>query len=196
MKHLKRISLILCLLLPFTAAQSSDSHPMVTIQTNLGDIVVKLDREHAPKTVDNFLRYVQEGFYDNTIFHRIINGFMIQGGGFTPDFVKKETREPVKNEADNGLKNKPGTIAMARTGDPHSATAQFFINIADNKSLNHTRPTRNGWGYTVFGKVVDGADVVDKIRKTRTGSGGPFPTDVPVDQIVIKKISLQSPTSR
>ncbi len=191
MNHLKTVFLLLFLLLPFTAAQSADPYPQVTIQTNQGDIVVKLDREHAPGTVENFLRYVREGFYDNTIFHRVINGFMIQGGGFTPDFERKQTRAPIKNEADNGLNNRRGTIAMARTGNPHSATAQFFINVADNKFLDHTRPTRNGWGYTVFGEVVGGMDVVNKIRKTRTGAGGPFPKDVPTKPIIIKKISLQ-----
>ncbi len=194
MSHfLKIISLLLFLLLPVTAAQSAaDPHPRITIQTSLGDIVVQLDRKHAPGTVENFMRYVQKGFYNNTIFHRVIKGFMIQGGGFTPDCEQKQTYAPIKNEADNGLKNKRGTLAMARTGNPHSATAQFFINVADNKPLDHTRPTRNGWGYTVFGKVVEGMDVVDKIRKTRTGANGPFPRDVPVEPIVIEKISLQS----
>jgi len=188
---LKPLFLLLFLLLPFSAAQSADPQPQVTIQTNLGDIVVQLDREHAPGTVENFLRYVQEGFYDNTIFHRVINGFMIQGGGFTPDFERKQTYAPIKNEADNGLKNRRGTIAMARTDTPHSATAQFFINVADNKRLDHTRPTQNGWGYTVFGKVVKGMDVVDKIRKVRTGAGGPFLKNVPVKPVIIEKISLQ-----
>lgn len=192
MNHLKRLLLLLLLLaLPGGAVLGSESSPRVTIQTTLGDIVVQLDRERAPKTVENFLRYVQEGFYDNTIFHRVINGFMIQGGGFTPDFQRKETHPPIRNEADNGLRNQRGTIAMARTANPHSATAQFFINVADNKFLDHTRPTRNGWGYTVFGKVVEGMDVVDKIRKTPTGAGGPFPRDVPEQEIVIRKIALQ-----
>lgn len=194
MNRLKSLFLLLfLLLLPYSAVQSADPHPLVTIQTNLGDIVVKLDREHAPGTVDNFLRYVQEGFYDNTIFHRVIRNFMIQGGGFTPDFKRKQTYAPIKNEADNGLKNKRGTIAMARTGMPHTATAQFFINVVNNKKLDHTRPTLNGWGYTVFGEVVSGMDVVDKIRKIRTGSGGPFPRDVPVKPVIIKKISMQPP---
>ncbi len=191
MNLLKPLFLLLFLLLPFSTTQSADPQPQVTIRTSLGDIMVQLDREHAPGTVENFLRYVQEGFYDNTIFHRVINGFMIQGGGFTPDFERKQTRAPIKNEADNGLKNRRGTIAMARTGNPHSATAQFFINVADNKFLDHTRPTQNGWGYTVFGKVVKGMDVVNKIRKVRTGAGGPFPKDVPVKPVIIEKVSLQ-----
>ncbi len=193
MKHLKIVPLLLFLLLAFPAAQGANPHPQVTIQTSLGNIVVKLDREHAPGTVENFLRYVREGFYDNTIFHRVIRNFMIQGGGFTPEFERKQTYAPIRNEADNGLKNRRGTIAMARTGNPHSATAQFFINVVDNKPLDHTRPTLNGWGYTVFGKVVEGMDVVDKIRKTPTGAGGPFPGDVPLKPVVINKISLQSP---
>ena len=193
MNHLMRRLLLplLLLALPGGAALGSESGPRVTIQTNLGDIVVALDREHAPGTVENFLRYVKEGFYDGTIFHRVIDGFMIQGGGFTRDFQRKETHPPIRNEADNGLKNRRGTIAMARTSNPHSATAQFFINVADNRFLDHTRPTPNGWGYAVFGKVVEGMDVVDRIRKTPTGAGGPFPRDVPRSEIVIRKMVLQ-----
>ncbi len=192
MNHLRRLFLPLLLLaLPGGAALGSESGPRVTIQTNLGDIVVALDRERAPATVENFLRYVKEGFYDGTIFHRVIDGFMIQGGGFTRDFQRKETHPPIRNEADNGLRNRRGTIAMARTSNPHSATAQFFINVADNSFLDHTRPTPNGWGYAVFGKVVEGMDVVDRIRKTPTGAGGPFPRDVPRSEIVIRKMVLQ-----
>ncbi len=189
-RHFKIIPLLLLLLISPGSVFGAESSPRVTLQTTLGDITVELDREHAPVTVKNFLRYVQEGFYDNTVFHRVINGFMIQGGGFTPDFERKQTYAPIENEADNGLKNRRGTIAMARTGNPHSATAQFFINVADNKFLDHTRPTRNGWGYTVFGKVVGGMDTVDKIRKAPTGAGGPFPKDVPVDPVIIKKAIL------
>jgi len=200
-RHLAEVVKLLCLVagfltlaLSFTGtAHGADSHPRVTIQTNQGEIVVELDRKRAPVTVENFLRYVREGFYDNTIFHRVIDGFMIQGGGFTPDYKRKKTHAPIRNEADNGLENRRGTIAMARTGDPHSATAQFFINVVDNRSLNFTRPSRNGWGYTVFGKVVSGMDVVDKIRKTPTGAGGPFPADVPLKPVVIKRITLQPP---
>ncbi len=189
MNRFKALLVILFLLSPF-AVHGADDHPRVLIQTNLGDIVVELDRKRAPVTVENFLRYVREGFYDGTIFHRVIDGFMIQGGGFTPEFRRKQTYAPIQNEADNGLKNVRGTIAMARTRNPHSATAQFFINVADNKFLDHTRPTLNGWGYTVFGKVVEGMDVVDRIRRVPTGPGGPFPKDVPRETVVIKRITL------
>ncbi len=189
MNRLITTLILLLLALPFTV-QGSEDHPRVRIQTTLGDIVVELDRQRAPATVKNFLRYVQEGFYDGTIFHRVIDGFMIQGGGFTTDFQRKQTYAPIKNEADNGLKNKRGTIAMARTRNPHSATAQFFINVADNKFLDHTRPTLNGWGYTVFGRVVEGMETVDRIRGVPTGPGGPFPKDVPQRPIIIKSITL------
>jgi len=133
---------------------------------------------------------VNDGFYDGTIFHRVIDGFMIQGGGFTGDFQRKSTRDPVANEADNGLKNRRGTVAMARTSDPHSATAQFFINVVDNTFLDHTAPTPQGWGYTVFGEVVEGMEVVDKIRQMPTGPGGPFPRDVPRNPVIIEQISV------
>ncbi len=189
MNRLRTAALILFLSLPF-AALGDENHPRVVMETTLGNIVVELDREHAPLTVENFLRYVKEGFYNGTIFHRVIDGFMIQGGGFTRDFQRKQTYAPIKNEADNGLKNERGTIAMARTRNPHSATAQFFINVADNKFLDHTRPTINGWGYTVFGKVVEGMETVDRIRRVPTGPGGPFPRDVPRETVVIKNISL------
>jgi len=163
---------------------------VVKMQTSVGTIVIELNAEKAPKTVENFWRYVNEGFYEGTIFHRVIDGFMIQGGGFTKDYREKQTHKPISNEANNGLKNVRGTIAMARTSDPHSATAQFFINVADNRFLNHTAQTTRGWGYTVFGKVVDGMDVVEKIKKSQTGRGGPFPTDVPQTQILIEKVSV------
>jgi len=159
----------------------------VALQTSEGTIVLALDAEKAPETVENFLGYVDAGHYDGTIFHRVIQGFMIQGGGFTPEFEQKKTRRPVKNEADNGLKNQRGTIAMARTMDPQSATAQFFINVADNDFLNFTSPTPRGYGYTVFGEVVEGMDVVDRIVNTPTGRGGPFPSDVPQRTILIEK---------
>ncbi len=167
------------------------SHPRVELKTNLGDIVLELDRDKAPASVDNFVQYVRDGFYDGTIFHRVIPGFMIQGGGYTHDFDRKETRAPIKNEADNGLKNDRGTVAMARTSDPDSATAQFFINLVDNNFLNYQAPTMQGWGYTVFGKVVSGMDVVDKIAKEPTGRGGPFPKDVPQQTVVIEHASLE-----
>jgi len=159
--------------------------PRVELKTGLGSIVLELYPDKAPKSVANFLQYVNDGFYDGTIFHRVIDGFMIQGGGFTPDFDQKETREPIENEAANGLQNTTGTIAMARTGDPHSATAQFFINVADNDFLNHTAPTPQGWGYAVFGKVVEGMDVVDKIRQVATEQRGPF-EGVPATPVVIE----------
>jgi len=137
---------------------------MVIIRTTFGEITLELDAERAPKTVENFLNYARDGYYDGTIFHRVIDNFMIQGGGFDSDMRQKETAEPVENEADNGLKNDFGTIAMARTSDPHSATAQFFINVKDNDFLNHTGKNMQGWGYTVFGRIVGGADVLEKIR--------------------------------
>ncbi len=159
---------------------------MIRFTTNLGVIDIELDPEHAPITCENFENYVKSGFYNGTIFHRVIKGFMIQGGGFEPGRQQKPTNDPIKNEADNGLKNDKYTIAMARTNDPHSATAQFFINVADNDFLNHTAPTGNGWGYAVFGKVVAGRDVVDQIARVRTGTRGWF-GDVPVEDVVIEK---------
>jgi peptidyl-prolyl cis-trans isomerase B (cyclophilin B) len=159
---------------------------MIKLETSKGDIQIELDSEKAPVTVENFLGYVRSGHYDGTIFHRVIDGFMIQGGGFDHEMKQKDTREPIKNEADNGLKNEKYTLAMARTMDPHSATAQFFINVSDNSFLNHTAPNPRGWGYAVFGKVVEGQDVVDEIRKVKTGSHGPH-QDVPVEPVVIKK---------
>jgi len=159
---------------------------MIKLETSKGDIQIELDSEKAPVTVENFLGYVRSGHYDGTIFHRVIDGFMIQGGGFDHEMKQKDTREPIKNEADNGLKNEKYTLAMARTMDPHSATAQFFINVSDNFFLNHTAPNPRGWGYAVFGKVVEGQDVVDEIRKVKTGSHGPH-QDVPVEPVVIKK---------
>lgn len=171
-------------------ADSADG-PKVLIQTSMGDIVVQLNEKKAPITVKNFLRYVNEGFFDGTIFHRVISNFMIQGGGFTPDFKKKDTHEPIKNEADNGLENLRGTIAMARTPIVDSATAQFFINVKDNPNLNHKGPGRR-FGYAVFGKVVEGMDVVEKIRNVPTGAGGPFAKDCPQETVLIKKVSLLS----
>ena len=159
---------------------------MVELHTNHGVIKLELDAEKAPKSVENFLAYVKAGHYDRTIFHRVIDGFMIQGGGFEPGMTQKPTSTPIANEANNGLKNVKGSIAMARTNDPHSATAQFFINVNDNDFLNHSSPTPQGWGYTVFGKVVEGMDVVEKIKKVKTGSKG-FHQDVPVDDVVIEK---------
>jgi peptidyl-prolyl cis-trans isomerase B (cyclophilin B) len=162
---------------------------MVKLYTNFGVITIELDAEKAPDTVANFRQYVADKHFDNTIFHRVIDGFMIQGGGFEPGMRQKPTRAPVKNEADNKLKNANLTIAMARTNDPHSASAQFFINVADNAFLDHTAPTPQGWGYCVFGRVTAGADVVNKIRGVKTGSSG-MHKDVPVADVVIEKAEV------
>lgn len=159
---------------------------MVKLHTNFGVISIELDADKAPVTVANFLEYVKSGAFDNTIFHRVIDDFMIQGGGFQPGMKQKETRSPIKNEADNGLKNEKYTVAMARTSDPHSATAQFFINVGNNTFLNHTAPNAQGWGYAVFGRVVEGTDIVDQIRKVKTGSRG-MHQDVPVDDVIIQR---------
>ncbi|MDX9741822.1 MAG: peptidylprolyl isomerase [Gammaproteobacteria bacterium] len=182
-------ALLFALATSATGAAAGDALPRVVISTSEGDIVVELDREKAPATVENFLSYVDKQFYDGTIFHRVIPKFMIQGGGFTEDFDQKSTAKPVRNEADNGLRNLRGTIAMARTPDPHSATAQFFINTVDNGFLDHTSPTPNGWGYAVFGRVVEGMDVVDRIEAVPTGRGGPMPRDVPRTTILINKVT-------
>ncbi|MBP7469082.1 MAG: peptidyl-prolyl cis-trans isomerase [Thauera sp.] len=161
----------------------------VKLHTNHGIITLELDAEKAPVTVANFLAYVESGHYNNTVFHRVIDGFMIQGGGFEPGMNQKPTGEQIKNEADNGLKNERGTIAMARTQAPHSATAQFFINVADNDFLNHRSPDLQGWGYCVFGKVSEGMDVVDAIRKVKTGSSG-FHQDVPKEDVIIERAEV------
>lgn len=159
---------------------------MVKLHTNHGIITLELDTAKAPDTVANFLQYVNDGHYANTVFHRVIDGFMIQGGGFEPGMKQKPTRAPIRNEAANGLRNDTYTIAMARTSDPHSASAQFFINVSDNDFLNHAAPSAQGWGYCVFGKVVEGMEVVDKIKKVRTGNRG-MHQDVPVEDVVIEK---------
>ena len=160
---------------------------MIRFTTNKGVFDVELNEAAAPKTCENFLQYVRSGFYNGTIFHRVISGFMIQGGGFEPGLQQKETKAPIENEANNGLKNDKYTIAMARTNDPHSATSQFFINVADNDFLNHTSPTPRGWGYDVFGKVVAGTDVVDAIAAVRTASRSWY-GDVPVEDVVMEKV--------
>ena len=162
---------------------------MIKFTTNLGVITLELDAEKAPKTAENFIQYVQDGHFDGTIFHRVIPGFMAQGGGFTPDMNQKEVRAPIDNEAANGLKNKRGTIAMARTNDPHSATAQFFINLVDNDFLDFRAPSGNGWGYCVFGAVVEGIEVVDAMAKSPTGNKG-FHQDVPKEAIIIEKAEI------
>lgn len=161
----------------------------VRMQTNMGTIVLELDSEKAPATVENFVDYAKSGFYDGTVFHRVIPGFMIQGGGFEPGMNQKPTRASIKNEADNGLANDIGTIAMARTSDPNSATSQFFINAKDNDFLNYTSSSPQGWGYCVFGKVVEGMDVVQKIEKVATGSKG-MHQDVPTEDVVIEKVTV------
>ncbi|CAM3761324.1 peptidylprolyl isomerase [Polynucleobacter arcticus] len=161
----------------------------VLLKTNKGDITLTLDAVKAPKTVANFLQYVKSGHYDGTIFHRVIDNFMVQGGGMTAGLKEKSSGAQIENEANNGLKNDRGTVAMARTSDPHSATAQFFINVNDNGFLNHTAPNAQGWGYAVFGKVTGGLDVVDVIRKVKTGNSG-FHQDVPAEDVVIEKASV------
>lgn len=162
---------------------------MIRLHTNYGDIMLELDHEKAPVTVQNFIDYVNSGYYDNTIFHRVIDEFMIQGGGFEPGMIQKKTRAPIANEAGNGLKNDKYTIAMARTSDPHSATGQFFINVKDNDFLNYKSPTAQGYGYCVFGKVIEGMDVVDKIKKVKTGTRGGH-QDVPVENAILEKAEV------
>ena len=174
---------------PSEGTHSMSTNQRVTLHTNRGDIVIELNAEKAPKTVENFVSYVNDGFYDGTIFHRVINNFMIQGGGFDVNMKQKPTKDSIQNEADNGLKNDRYTLAMARTSDPHSATAQFFINVSDNDFLNFTSPTPNGWGYAVFGKVVEGTEVVDQIKGVQTGNRG-FHQDVPAEAIIIEKAEL------
>lgn len=184
-------------LVAFTSSLAAEPQPMtnthtskVKLHTNLGDVVLQLDAVKAPLSTTNFLTYVKDGFYDGTIFHRVIPGFMAQGGGFTQDFEQKSTHKSIQNEANNGLPNKRGSIAMARTMDPNSATAQFFINLADNGFLNHKSPTPQGWGYAVFGEVEEGMEVVDAMAKIPTGRGGPMPTDVPQKPIVIEQATV------
>jgi peptidyl-prolyl cis-trans isomerase B (cyclophilin B) len=162
---------------------------MVILHTTLGEIHLELDAEKAPKSVENFLNYVKSGYYDGTIFHRVINGFMIQGGGFTSSMDQKPANAPIENEANNGLKNEQYTIAMARTNEPHSASAQFFINVANNDFLNFRSPTPQGWGYAVFGKVISGTEVVDKIKGVKTGTKG-WHNDVPLDDVIITKATV------
>lgn len=184
------ILVMLALCLPACHAQpkrSSMSNPTVMIRTNVGDIEVELYQNKAPQTVKNFLQYVDEKHYDQTIFHRVIDGFMIQGGGFSTDFKEKKTHAPIRNEANNGLANTRGTLAMARTSDVHSATAQFYINVADNDFLNYKSPTPSGYGYCVFGQVINGMDVVDKIKKVKTGNKQGH-QDVPVETVKIIEI--------
>ena len=177
------------LLTPQAKEEGKSKVKMVTLHTNHGDIVIRLFADKAPKTVENFLRYAREGYYDNTLFHRVIDGFMIQGGGFGPGMRRKPTHEPIMNEADNGLRNTVGTVAMARTGDPHSATSQFFINVANTTFLNHTSRTQQGWGYCVFGKVSKGMDVVNRIKRLATTSRG-AQGDVPKEDVIIESATV------
>ena len=164
------------------------TEPIVTVSTNHGAFAIALDPAHAPKSVENFLRYVDAKHYDGTIFHRVIPTFMVQGGGFDPQLEKKPTQPPIQNEADNGLKNTRGTVAMARTGEPHSASSQWFVNVVDNKFLDHQAKDGSGWGYAVFGRVIEGMDVVDKIKAVKTGAMGPFSKDAPQELVVIESV--------
>ncbi len=173
-----------------TQFTNTDSLTKVLMTTSLGDIEIALDSELAPETVKNFLAYTDSGFFSGTIFHRVIKDFMVQGGGFTADYEKKDTQKGVNNEATNGLRNEKYTVAMARTNDPHSATAQFFINTKNNSFLNHTSQSSRGWGYAVFGIVTKGRDIVDKMNTVATGSAGPFSSDAPAEQIVIKSVKV------
>jgi len=193
------LSLVFAAALAITAAPALAANPQVELETSAGAIKLELYPEAAPKTVENFLKYVNAGHYNGTQFHRVIKGFMIQGGGYDSEFRQRPTRPPIAIEAEQsvkaGLSNKPGTVAMARTGDPNSAQSQFFINVADNTRLDFRSPDAQGYGYTVFGKVIAGMDVVDKIAKAPTGAGGPFPTDVPTERIVIKSARVVTPAS-
>lgn len=183
------ITLFLASLFGSLTVSADAANPVVSIETNHGEITLELDRVNAPITVDNFLKYVEKGHYDGTLFHRVMETFMIQGGGMNEDFSEKETMDPIKNEANNGLSNARGSVAMARTNDPHSATSQFFINVVKNDFLNFTAPNGSGWGYTVFGKVTHGMDVVDKIRKVATGSHLGH-GNVPTEPVIITKVRL------
>ena len=183
----RRAALVLASALAFAGAAHAQAGPRVKLDTSAGDILVELDQAKAPKTVENFLQYVKDKHYDGTVFHRVIDGFMIQGGGFTPEMQQKPTRAPIALEASNGLKNDRYTVAMARTGNPNSATSQFFINVKNNDSLNAPNP--DGYGYTVFGRVVGGTEVVDKIRAVQTGNKGGM-QNVPLDPIIIKSATL------
>lgn len=180
---------IASLALVFQIQLAHAANPKVKMETSKGTMVIELYPDKAPKSVENFLIYVNDGAYDGTIFHRVIKGFMNQGGGFTPDYKKTDTRDPIQNEADNGLKNLEFTIAMARTQQPHSATNQFFINTSDNYALDHTGKSMRGWGYTVFGKVIEGQNIVGAISRVATGSGGPFAKDAPSTKIIITKVT-------
>jgi cyclophilin family peptidyl-prolyl cis-trans isomerase len=188
--HTKLLAAFFASLSLFVSIPASAANPQVELKTNFGNMTIELYPDKAPKTVENFLDYVKDGYYNGTIFHRVIPGFMIQGGGFDKSLKQKPARQPVQNEAANGLKNEAGTVAMARTSDPHSASSQFFVNVANNSFLNYTAPTTQGYGYTVFGRITKGMDVVNKIAATPTGSGGMFPADVPREAVIIEEARL------
>ena len=196
--RLRRLSVLLALVVAAGTMMSDQTEtqadeaasPLVTLETSHGSIAIALEPEAAPETVANFVQYVRDGHYDGTIFHRVIAGFMIQGGGYTERYQQVKTRAPIQNEAPDAPGNDRGTIAMARTADPHSATAQFFVNVVDNDFLNHTAKTARGWGYAAFGRVVDGMETVDRIAALQTGPGGPFPSDVPKEAVVIEKAAV------
>ncbi len=189
MKFKKLLLVLATIALTFQLQLVHAANPKVKMETSKGTIIIELYADKAPKSVANFLSYVNAGAYDGTIFHRVIKDFMNQGGGFTPDYKKVDTKDPVQNEADNGLKNLKYTVAMARTGEPHSATNQFFINTADNAFLDYTGKSMRGWGYTVFGNVIEGQNIADIISRAATGSGGPFSQDVPRTPIIIEKMT-------
>jgi len=193
MKGLLFLLFGMMVLVGMVKADGGDS-PRVVVETNKGNFVIALDAENAPISTENFLGYVESGYYDGTVFHRVIDGFMIQGGGFTQDMAQKDTQGTIKNEADNGVKNKRGTVAMARRPDPHSATAQFFVSVADNDFLDHRSKDAQGWGYAVFGQVVEGMDAVDAIAKIKTGRHGPM-GDVPTESVVIQKVYVEEAAS-
>ena len=196
--RLRRLSILLALVVAAGTMMSDQTEtqadeaasPLVTFETTHGSFAVALEPDAAPETVANFVQYVRDGHFDGTIFHRVIAGFMIQGGGYTERYQQVKTRAPIQNEAPDAPGNDRGTIAMARTADPHSATAQFFINVVDNDFLNHTAKTARGWGYAAFGRVVDGMETVDRIAALKTGPGGPFPSDVPQEAVVIEKATV------
>ena len=186
-----RIFIALFVLIYATSGAMAAGKPIVTFKTTMGDFTVQIDPQKTPITVANFLQYVRDGHYDGTIFHRVIPKFMVQGGGFTANFEEKSLRKPIKNEADKGFSNERGTIAMARTSDPHSATSQFFVNVVYNKFLNHSAKDERGWGYTAFGKVIDGMNIVGRMARVKTGNFGRY-SDVPEEPIVIEKAIITS----
>lgn len=194
--YVRPLILVLALVASFTLSAAGAEKPRVRMSTNLGEIVVELEPERAPVTVDNFLAYVRQGAFNDTLFHRVVSGFVIQGGGFNPSLQPIAQRAPIRNESNNGLSNRAGTIAMARTSNPNSATSQFYINLRDNPALDyHGGADPSGWGYAVFGRVIQGMDVVRKIGAVRTGPRGPFPGQVPLSDVVLEKAQLIQPAA-